>query len=259
MKKLWRIIKKMTRDEAIKCVEFHADELEKRGYEDIHVRQALERLKEPMTLADFLGWEEGVEYTNSGYKFFKIKNNELFEKLEMDRDWAFSSIELNNIENLKRAKKVLPKKKAYRVKDEYSLECLVQELQDQGFEYKTLTLEEYMKMKKDSLKRDGVTYLYVDEVNGIDGFNKGYTSIDEFEIVDYHKEKPKYYAKIKGWYLLEKENYYYRWHRELKRITLGTKVRTIANENRLDHYLTKSEWNKLGIDDSNAAFEEVEE
>lgn len=255
----------MTREEAIKTLECKED------IENLHIKsplvkaktwEAIERLKEPLTLADFLGWEEGVEYDAGVYNggIHRVKDGRL-EKSIGDGEWVNARLSLTpvNIKKLRQAKKVEPKPKAWRVRDEYSLECLVQELQDQGFEYKTLTLEEHMKMKKDSLKCDGVTYLYFDEVKGIDGFNKGYTSIDKFEIVDYHKEEPKYYAKIKGGKFLEPNHQYFRWHKKLEKITIGNNIRCEGNKEILDHYLTKKEWNKLGIDDSNAAFEEVEE
>lgn len=113
----------MTREEAIKCVEFHADELEKRGYEDIHVRQALERLKEPMTLAEFLGWEEGIEYDVGVYNggIHRVKDGRLEQSIG-DGQWVNARLSLTpvTIENLRQAKKVEPKPKAYRGKDEYS-------------------------------------------------------------------------------------------------------------------------------------------
>ena len=41
--------------------------------------EAVERLRQPLTLAEFLGWEEGVEYRRRG-NIFKVEGNHLFDK-----------------------------------------------------------------------------------------------------------------------------------------------------------------------------------
>lgn len=103
---------RLTRDEAIKCVEFHADELEKRGYEDIHVRQALERLKEPITLAEFIGWEEGVSYDVGIYDggIHRVKDGRLEQSIGGGQ-WVNARLSLTPVEinKLRQAKKVEPK------------------------------------------------------------------------------------------------------------------------------------------------------
>lgn len=40
----------------------------------------IENLKQPITLADFLGWEENAIYTNGEYYYYKIQNGNLFCK-----------------------------------------------------------------------------------------------------------------------------------------------------------------------------------
>ena len=197
---------KMTREEALRIIAKHND-WDKGSYvikanDDRHViinhwseelNQAFRTLVEPPTLADFLGWEEGQEYEWRG-DIVMLENGKIYYKSDKcSSGWCNYAISGNEIEDLRQAKKVeKPKLKAWHVKDEYSLECLVQELQDQGFEYKNMTLKEHMEMKKDSLKRDGGTYLYIDEYTGIDGFDKGCSLINKFEIIEYHKEQPRY-------------------------------------------------------------------
>lgn len=253
----------MTRNEAIEILSC------KEEVENMHIKsplvkaaiwEAIERLKEPVTLAEFLGWEEGVEYDFGG-DIMRITDDalELYDNVEEYFDFCDYYWTNKNINELRKAKKVETKPKAWRVRDEYSLEHLVKELQDQGFEYKGMTLKEHMEIKKNSLKRDGVTYLCIDEDTGINGFDKNYSLINQFEIIDYHKEEPKYYAKIKGGDLIENGNCYFRWHKQLKTLTLGNNIRCAGNKEILDHYMTKSQWEEHGVDDSKADFERVTE
>lgn len=243
----------MTRDEAIKVIE--QNRIYYRDFKQEELDKAVQRLKEPVTLAEFIGWEEGARYRRNG-EIYKVEGNHLLW-LKNGTHWHNACIETWKLADLRCATKREPKKIAYHVKDEYSYNWLMKELEEQGYVWKR------RRTKPTGLRKpmNGDVVIYInDEILTFSDLVLYYSDkADEYNLIEYHKEEPKYYAKIKGWYLLEKDNYYYRWHRELKRITLGTKVRTMANENRLDHYLTKEEWNELGINETNADFEEVEE
>ena len=71
-----------------------------------------------------------------------------------------------------------------------------------------------------------------------------------YEIIDYHKEEPKYYAKINGWELLGNDICYF--------YQSSDKYIYLTSEKYAGR-LTKEEWAELGINDSNADFEELEE
>lgn len=153
------------------------------------------------------------------------------------------------------AKKVEPKQKAYYVTDEYSFNCLMKELDEQGYVWrsgnKTTDLGAFHK---------SVIYLH-DDKKITHGLKREYDmrKYKNYDLIDYHKEEPRCYAKIKGGKFLEPNHQYFRWHKKLEKITIGNNIRCAGNKDILDHYMTKSEWEELGINDTNADFEEVEE
>lgn len=51
----------------------------------------IEELEKPMSLADFLGWKEGVIYTD-GISYYKIQNNSIFHKTKgkIQQVWTLS-------------------------------------------------------------------------------------------------------------------------------------------------------------------------
>lgn len=63
-----------------------------------------------------------------------------------------------------------------------------------------------------------------------------------------------YYAKIKGWKHIGTSSYYFGLEEDLEIL----EVTILENNYRYAFALTKEHWNKLGINDSNADFEEVE-
>ena len=74
-------------------------------------------------------------------------------------------------------------------------------------------------------------------------------------LLDYEvKKDPLYYAKIKGWKHIGTSSYYFGLEEDLEIL----EVTILENNYRYAFALTKEHWNKLGIDDSNADFEEVE-
>lgn len=140
--------------------------------------------------------------------------------------------------------KEVEKKKAYHVKDEYSLHELIKELKEQGALVDINLIDDF---------RNGFIYFFVDDENYINCYtHSGY--LKDYNIIEYHKEEPKYYAKIKGWELLVKDDmeliYFIKTQAGLR---LSFKV-----DNYFRQIFTKEEWNKLGINDTNADFEEVE-
>lgn len=256
--------------------------------------EAINELVKDITLADLLGWEEGVEYEWRSEKY-KICDDILQCYDKNDDCWYDSVEEINDYLRIQQAKKVESKPKAYHVKDEYSYKCLMKELEEQGYKWNSSTeptdssywdiyenntviycrenkrliyssldyfnafrknsynLIEYKKEEPKLKSRNGGTYIYFDEDTGIDGFEKRYSLIDEFEIIECHKEEPRFYAKIKGW-----ENlgtgivYFYKASNE--KIYLATKFYA-----RNTGVYTKTEWNELGVNDTNADFEKVED
>ena len=52
----------------------------------------IENLKQPVTLADFLGWEENVIYCTDGNVYYKIQNGNLFFKIngKIPQPWNLS-------------------------------------------------------------------------------------------------------------------------------------------------------------------------
>ena len=104
----------MTREEAILEIDyilFEQDYLKR--------KEIMKALKQPVTLADFLGWEEGQEYEWRGDKY-RIFYDILQYFDEDERVWWDSIEELNDYLRLRQAKKVEePKLKGWHVRDEY--------------------------------------------------------------------------------------------------------------------------------------------
>lgn len=73
------------------------------------INKCLEILRQPMSLADFLGWEEDVIYVDTEYPeyIYKIKNDTLYEiigqSLVIDSVYCFSKF---SIEELRKFKKL---------------------------------------------------------------------------------------------------------------------------------------------------------
>ena len=87
---------------------------------------------------------------------------------------------------------------------------------------------------------------------------------DEFIIASLYgyniKQEPLYYAKIKGWELTSSGCVFWNYYPVIEspllpRICIGNKEEDVFARTKM----TKAEWNELGINDSNADFEEVEE
>lgn len=115
----------MNREEAFKVLNFEVEEAEivcLEDYYDVSEKEqagafirAVERLKQPLTLAEFLGWEEGVEYKCLSGKY-KVVDGELLYYWSIMKDYKPASIFLDrsNILTMREAEKVEHKKK-YRI------------------------------------------------------------------------------------------------------------------------------------------------
>ena len=66
--------------------------------------------------------------------------------------------------------------------------------------------------------------------------------------------EPLYYAKIKGWEHVGTSSYYFGYDEDNDSL----EVTYLESNYRFAFSLTKKHWNRLGIDDTNADFEEVE-
>ena len=69
----------------------------------------IENLKQPITLADFLGWEENVEY-EFDKKIYKVIDNNLYSKFQKDFSLNLASLCNYDISRLRHAKKVRKKR-----------------------------------------------------------------------------------------------------------------------------------------------------
>lgn len=91
---------------------------------------------------------------------------------------------------------------------------------------------------------DQFTYISENFTNVINAIQFGY----EVE------QEPLYYAKIKGWKHIGTSSYYFGLEEDLEIL----EVTILENNYRYAFALTKEHWNKLGINDRNADFEEVQ-
>ena len=192
--------------------------------------------------------QEALEAINDKLKDLKYYAKEMGEVLESANYF---------INELERQVKKEPKLKAYHVKDEYSYDCLMKELEEKGYIWKSgdkpIDLGVLYPIDL-SVLYNVVIYLHDDKKIAY-GSKREYDirRYKKYDLVEYKKEPPKFYAKIKGW-----ENlgtgivYFYKASNE--KIYLATKFFT-----RNMGVFTKEEWAELGITDENADFEEVEE
>ena len=114
-----------------------------------------------MTLAEFLGWEENVEY-RSGGTTFKVDGNHLMD-LRSNGYWEYTCCETWELIELRDAVRVKPEPKKYYLKHKflgaerfaylnYSHEFKDFELETKSFEdnFQTQFTEEEIKMLEDS-------------------------------------------------------------------------------------------------------------
>lgn len=183
----------MNKKQAIECLEVHAEELKRRGFEDIHLRQVIDYLEEPITLSDFLGWQEGVEYKLDG-DILKITDNalEIYDKNEEYFDFCDYYWTNNIIKELRQAKKVEKKLKAYHVKDEYSYNCLMKELEEQGYEWRSGDKPTKAEILED-YKYESVIYCKENKIITVSNlwYYEKYKK-DKYDLIEYHKEESRY-------------------------------------------------------------------
>lgn len=162
---------------------------------------------------------------------------------------------IDNLEHhLQQATKVEKKLKAYHVKDEYSYYCLMKEFEEQGYTW-TSNMEPTHVFHWDIYENDTVIYCHENKkftYSNLDGFNA--SRKDNYDLIEYKKEEPKFYAKIKGWELIKNDDGDCYWHKD------KNPIHGVYPWDRHEASIyTKTEWNKLGINDTNADFEEVAE
>jgi hypothetical protein len=100
----------------------------------------------------------------------------------------------------------------------------------------------------DNLSNSMMDWLFNEEK--VDDFAKAW-------VIGYEVEEPLYYAKIKGWELIKREIDEVYWN-------LGDGDLFVSDNGELatdEHHtkLTKQQWNELGINDTNADFDKVEQ
>ena len=162
------------------------------------IKELVEVFKQPPTLLEMLGWEDGQEYEWRG-DIFRINSDILQVWDKEDEMWFDSSEELNDYLRLRQAKKVEPKLKAYHVKDEYSYNCLMKELEEQGYMFMA---KSYGATKPTRLSYN-ITYGTRDYIYLLDGKDIGWSSEGhtrtpqeyedkEYDLIEYYKEEPRY-------------------------------------------------------------------
>lgn len=222
---------------------------------DETIKELVEALQEPPTLADFLGWDEGQEYDVGIYDggIHRIKYGRLEQSIG-NEEWCNARLNLTpvQIRKLRQAKKVERKLRAYHVKDEYSYDCLIKELVEKGY---TKTLGGFLTIKTsyyNSVKETTRNYIYLHDNDRV-SFSHELVR-DGYDIIDYHKEEPKYYAKIKGNDLLNSNFVYVNYNTISERLALGIK----SERGNWKTNFTKKEWKNLGVTDENFDLKEVE-
>ena len=193
--------------------------------------------------------QEAIEGIND-----KLKDLKYYAK-EMGKVLKSTNYFIDELE--RQAKKVeRPKLKAWHVRDEYSFKELQKELESKGIhKYKG---QEYL--PADFFKDNNSIYVFVE--NETWHTSSWYNLPSDRYIIEYHKEEPKFYAKIKGWEHVEYRPHYWvkayirdRWYKELDK-SINSNLDTAFPRHKEAY--TKTEWAKLGITDENADFVEVE-
>lgn len=151
------------------------------------IKELVEAFQQPPTLLEILGWEDRQEYKWRG-DIFRVQSDILQVWDREDEMWFDSSKELNDYLRLRQAKKVEPKIKAWYVRDEYSLDCLIEELKEQGVTHS-------IHSTKEEMKRDfkvGWKIIFVDTDNTFNSFHTDKLLDNKYDIIDYHKVEPRY-------------------------------------------------------------------
>ena len=135
--------------------------------------------------------------------------------------------------------------------DEYSFNCLMKELDEQGYMWRSGN-------KTTDLGAWHNVVVYLNDNKEITHGTKREYDIrkyKKYDLIEYKKEEPRYYAKIKGWELCSDNYYYWQFYAEEKELFADYKYESELYKT----IFTKSEWNKLGINDTNADFEKAED
>ena len=114
----------------------------------------------------------------------------------------------------------------------------------------------------DGNEREVVGYYdKLEDLLGEYGYENAKEYLSKAIIVGYEVEQePLYYARVKGWKLTNNKNVFWNYRSVLlspmfSRLYFGDK----ESDNIVKTKLTKQQWNELGINDTNADFEKVEQ
>ena len=125
-----------------------------------------------------------------------------------------------------------------------------------------ITLAEFLGWEEGVAYRRGGNILKVDGNHLLDKRPNGKfhnTNCSTAELIDLRnatKYELKYYAKVKGWELMKySESLYWNYYKKNDAVFMSSSENTDICKS----ILTKDEWNELGINDTNADFEEVVE
>ena len=188
---IYKLVKKeqkMTREEAIERLKNIKSVPSM--FIDETIKELVEALQEPPTLADFLGWEEGQEYEAENGTIYNIQND--IVNIKFGDPYYFKKSLINQwFDELRQAKKVEPKLKAYHVKDEYSFNSLIEELNKQGYRWYGASVE--YEERRDVVYCENYFKLMV---SSIEYFNSN--EADNYDLIEYHKEEPKYKWRFKS-------------------------------------------------------------
>lgn len=118
---------------------------------DETIKELVETLKQPPTLCDFLGWEEGQEYEYRTVDILMLDNGKIYIKNDMcPSGWCNYTFFGNQIEDLRQAKKVEPKKYYAKIKIDMGKKYLFthEETIRSGKKASSIRDERYVKTKQ---------------------------------------------------------------------------------------------------------------
>ena len=192
----------MNRKEALQILrdmfDYYWIEIEEKR-RDEEITEIMEVLEQPATLADFLGWEEDVKYEWSG-DWYKVKGNTIswFDAksrvtwIDVTNIYCGVDVDLERLlEFKKNAKKVKPKFKAYHVKNKYSYDCLMKELEKQEYVWFSTGIPKGFDVFE--VYRDGTVIFTENNKKMLYGDLEYYNRHEDiYELIEYHKEEPRY-------------------------------------------------------------------
>lgn len=203
-----KVLKKKMYDEADDIIFEHLDgsQCMRTINIDLKMKEAIEVLeKEELKVIDILDWKDGDVYKWRNMKYKLVKG--VLYVSNSGKSWKPSTYnDLNNdgkmVKIIKTETKV--KSTAYHVKDQYSFNKLMEELEGCGYTWLSsskLTEQCEQKFSHFIFIRDGKKVTRNITLKNICDFNKKYG--DEYDLIEYYKEEPR----LKAWQTKDRYSY----------------------------------------------------